>query len=73
MPYTYSSLSQLKFLPPLLPVGASYAIWSGIGIVVITLIGMILFKHIPDTAVVIGMLLIFAGVIINVFSKMDTH
>ncbi|WP_286859914.1 MULTISPECIES: DMT family transporter [Sphingobacterium] len=73
MPYTYSSLSQLKFLPPLLPVGASHAIWSGIGIVVITLIGMILFKHIPDTVVVIGMLLIFASVIINVFSKMDTH
>jgi len=57
-----------------LPVGISYAIWSGIGIVAITLIGMILFKQIPDTAAVIGMILIVAGVIIiNMFSKMGTH
>ena len=57
-----------------LPVGISYAIWSGIGIVAITLIGMILFKQIPDTAAVIGMILIVAGVIIiNVFSKMGAH
>ncbi|MCS4224274.1 multidrug efflux SMR transporter [Sphingobacterium sp. BIGb0165] len=57
-----------------LPVGISYAIWSGVGIVAITLIGMILFKQIPDTPAVIGMILIVAGVIIiNVFSKMGAH
>jgi len=38
------------------------------------LIGMILFKQIPDTPAVIGMILIVAGVIIiNVFSKMGAH
>ncbi|WP_223579858.1 DMT family transporter [Sphingobacterium sp. GVS05A] len=57
-----------------LPVGISYAIWSGVGIVAITLIGMILFKQIPDAPAVIGMILIVAGVIIiNVFSKMGAH
>ncbi|MDR0261769.1 MAG: multidrug efflux SMR transporter [Sphingobacterium sp.] len=57
-----------------LPVGISYAIWSGVGIVAITLIGMFLFKQIPDTAAIIGMTLIVAGVIIiNLFSKMGAH
>lgn len=57
-----------------LPVGISYAIWSGVGIVAITLIGMFLFKQIPDTAAIIGMVLIVVGVIIiNLFSKMGAH
>ncbi len=57
-----------------LPVGVSYAIWSGVGIVAITLIGMFFFKQIPDTAAILGMLLIVVGVIIiNLFSKMGAH
>nr|WP_293884548.1 MULTISPECIES: multidrug efflux SMR transporter [unclassified Sphingobacterium] len=57
-----------------LPVGISYAIWSGVGIVAITLVGMFLFKQIPDTAAIVGMVLIIAGVIvINLFSKMGAH
>ena len=53
-----------------LPVGIVYAIWSGLGIVLITVISMVLFKQVLDLASYIGMGLIIAGVIvIHVFSK----
>lgn len=57
-----------------IPVGIAYAIWSGIGIVLITLAGIVLFKQVPDLPAIIGMLLIVAGVVvINVFSKTTSH
>ncbi|TDE41625.1 multidrug efflux SMR transporter [Flavobacterium rhamnosiphilum] len=57
-----------------IPIGVAYAIWSGIGIVFITLVGVIFFKEIPDLAAIIGLVLIVAGVVvINVFSKTSTH
>lgn len=57
-----------------LPIGIAYAIWSALGIVLITLIGIFVFKQIPDLPAYIGLALIMAGVIvINLFSKMDVH
>ncbi len=57
-----------------IPVGITYAIWSGVGIVAITIIGIIAFKQIPDWPAIIGMVLIIIGVIIiHLFSKMGTH
>lgn len=57
-----------------IPVGIAYAIWSGIGIVLVTLVGIIMFKQVPDLPTVIGLLLIIAGVVfINVFSKTTAH
>lgn len=57
-----------------IPVGISYAIWSGTGIVLISLAGIFRFKEIPDLPAIIGMLLIIAGVVvINVFSKTAAH
>lgn len=57
-----------------IPVGIAYAIWSGIGITLITITGAILFKQIPDTPAIIGMTMIMSGVaIINVFSKNVSH
>ncbi|MFT6895856.1 MAG: small multidrug resistance pump [Paraglaciecola sp.] len=57
-----------------LPVGIAYAIWAGMGIVLIASISAVMYKQIPDIAAVIGMLLIFSGVIvINVFSKTASH
>nr|MCA8833777.1 QacE family quaternary ammonium compound efflux SMR transporter [Pseudomonadota bacterium] len=45
-------------------------IWSGLGIVLITVISMVLFKQVLDLASYLGMGLIIAGVIvIHVFSK----
>ncbi|WNM63755.1 DMT family transporter [Candidatus Nitrospira neomarina] len=50
-------------------VGIAYAIWSGVGIVLLALVGAVAFREIPDTPAVIGMGLIIAGVIvIHVFS-----
>jgi len=53
-----------------IPVGVAYAVWSGVGIVAISLLGLILFKQRLDTAGMIGMGFIVVGVLIlNVFSK----
>src|SRR5258705_2320422 len=44
-----------------LPVGIVYAVWSGAGIVLITLVAALLFKQIPDLPPVLGMGPIVAG------------
>jgi small multidrug resistance pump len=57
-----------------IPVGVTYAIWSGVGIIFITIIGIVVFKQIPDLPAIAGIILIIIGVmIINLFSKMGTH
>lgn len=57
-----------------IPVGIAYAIWSGVGIVLITLVGILVFKQTPDLPAIIGLLFIIIGVaIINIFSKMNAH
>ncbi|SAK67579.1 small multidrug resistance protein [Caballeronia hypogeia] len=57
-----------------LPVGVVYAVWSGAGIVLITLVAALLFKQVPDLPAMFGMGLIVAGVVVlNAFSKMSAH
>lgn len=57
-----------------IPVGITYAIWSGLGIVLITIVGVFMFKQIPDLPAIIGLALIIAGVVvINVWSKTTAH
>lgn len=57
-----------------MPVGVAYAIWSGLGIVLIALIGLVMFGQKLDLAAVIGLGLIIAGiVIIQLFSNTATH
>lgn len=57
-----------------LPVGIAYAIWAGLGIVLVTLVGMVAFSEKPDLPAVIGISLIVAGVVtLQVFSKMNVH
>ena len=57
-----------------LPVGIVYAIWSGVGIVLITIVGVFAFKQTLDTPAIIGMSLIVAGVVVlNLFSKTMIH
>jgi small multidrug resistance pump len=64
----------LSFAIRTIPVGIAYAIWSGVGIVLITMIGAIFFKQIPDLPAIIGLALIMIGVVvINVFSKTTAH
>ena len=53
-----------------IPVGIAYATWSGIGIVLVTVISIFLYKQVPDWPAIIGMTMIIGGVvIIQVFSK----
>ena len=56
------------------PIGIAYAIWSALGIVLVTLVGIIAFKQTPDWAAIIGLLLIIIGVgVLNLFSNMSIH
>lgn len=53
-----------------IPLGIAYAIWCGIGIVLVTLVGTFFYKQAIDMPAIIGMTLIFIGVLaINLFSK----
>jgi small multidrug resistance pump len=57
-----------------LPVGIMYAIWSGLGIVLISILGWVVYKQTLDVPAMIGMGFIITGVIvINVFSKSVGH
>jgi small multidrug resistance pump len=57
-----------------IPVGVAYAIWSGVGITLISLVGVVIFKQHLDTPALIGMGLIVAGVVVmNVFSDTVKH
>ena len=57
-----------------IPVGIAYAIWSGVGIVLIAVIGFAVFKQHLDWPAVLGLALIIAGVVvINVFSDSVSH
>lgn len=53
-----------------IPMGFAYAIWSGLGIVLISISGLVWFGQKLDLAAMIGISLIISGVVImNVFSK----
>ena len=57
-----------------IPVGIAYAIWSGVGIILISLIGLFVFKQHLDFPAILGLILIVAGVvIINVFYNSVSH
>lgn len=57
-----------------IPVGIAYAVWSGAGIVAISLIGYFLYNQHLDTPALIGIVLIVIGVlVINIFSASATH
>lgn len=60
----------LSLTVKVMPVGITYAIWSGVGIVLVTIAGIFYYKQIPDWPAIIGMILIMAGVlVINIFSN----
>lgn len=57
-----------------IPVGLAYAIWSGLGVVMIATIGAVLFKQKLDLPAMAGLALIVSGVlVINLFSKSVSH
>lgn len=57
-----------------IPVGIAYAIWSGVGISLISVIGYFFFKQSIDAPAAAGIILIMSGIIIiNLFSKSVSH
>ena len=57
-----------------MPVGIAYALWCGLGVVLVSLVSMVVYKQSLDMPAVIGMAVIVLGVvIINVFSKTVSH
>jgi len=69
-----ASFYLLSLVLKVMPVGVAYAIWSGLGIVLITAIGWLVFKQSLDLPAVIGIALIIAGVlVVNLFSGTVGH
>ncbi|GAA5072170.1 multidrug efflux SMR transporter [Roseibacterium beibuensis] len=57
-----------------LPLGVTYAIWSGLGVALVTLIGWLVYDQRLDGAAMIGIGLIVAGVLVlNLFSGTTPH
>lgn len=64
----------LSHVVKVLPLGITYAIWSGVGIVLTTLIGVFILKSPLDMPAIIGIILIMTGVVImNMFSNATSH
>jgi len=58
----------MKFIP----VGITYATWSGLGIVAITIIAVFKYKQIPNIPTIIGLSFIIAGVtIVHLMNDID--
>ena len=58
----------------IIPIGIAYAIWSGVGVALIALVGWIIFGQKLDLPAIIGITLIVVGVVIlNAFSKSVAH
>ena len=57
-----------------IPVGIAYALWSGLGIVLIAVIGFAVFGQTLDLAAVLGLSMIIGGIaVIQLFSNSATH
>ena len=53
-----------------MPIGVAYAIWSGVGLILTVIAGMIVWRETLDWARVVGIILIIVGIVfINVISK----
>jgi small multidrug resistance pump len=57
-----------------LPLGTVYATWSGLGIVLVAVFGLVFYKEKLDAPAILGMALIIAGVLVmNLVSKTNVH
>ena len=53
-----------------IPVGIAYAIWAGVGVVLVALVSAVIYKQLPDVPAMVGMAMIIGGVVvIQLFSK----
>ena len=57
-----------------IPVGIAYAIWAGLGIVLVTVAGVVLYGEKPDLPALLGIAMIIGGVaVIQLFSSVSAH
>lgn len=57
-----------------IPVGIAYAIWAGLGIVLVTVAGVLLYGEKPDLPALLGIAMIIGGVaVIQLFSAVSAH
>ncbi|UYG03431.1 SMR family transporter [Halomonas sp. LR3S48] len=57
-----------------IPVGIAYAIWAGLGIVLVAMVGAVVYGQRPDLPAVLGIGLIITGVVvIQLFSRVSAH
>jgi small multidrug resistance pump len=57
-----------------IPVGVAYAVWSGVGIVLVSVVGWVLYGQQLDAAAFLGIALIAAGVVVlNTLSASLAH
>lgn len=69
-----TSFALLGWVLKFMPVGVAYAMWSGLGIVFIALIGLVIFGQKLDLPAVLGMAMILAGIlVIHLFSATSPH
>lgn len=67
------SMTLMSRVVQVLPMGVTYALWSGLGIVAIVLIGMALYQQTPSAGQLAGMALITAGVVLVNLSPATTN
>lgn len=68
------SFALLGWVLKFMPVGVAYAMWSGLGIVFIAIIGLAVFGQRLDAAAVLGMAMILGGIlVIHLFSNTAPH
>ena len=57
-----------------IPLGIAYAIWSGVGVALVSLVGWAIYRQSLDIGAFVGIVLIVAGVVVlNLFSKAVPH
>jgi len=58
----------------IMPVGVVYALWSGLGIVLIAIIGLLVFGQKLDLPAILGIAMILGGIlVIQLFSQTAPH
>lgn len=68
------SFWMLSLVVKTIPVGIAYAIWAGLGIVLVSVAAAAIYQQKLDLPAVLGMVLIVAGVVvIQVFSSSTGH
>lgn len=69
-----ASFYMLSITLRVMPVGVVYALWSGLGIVLIAIIGWLVFNQRLDLPAILGMAMIVAGIgVIQLFSQTTPH